>query len=132
MKQKGKEESIWREPVRQKSTYVYVARASATKVDLCICGEGQCDKSRLMYMWRGLVRQKSTYVYFDGESQRDECRLIYMFNMAKASATCVDLDKCTVMFLFYSSVIWEELRDVPRPGSLLHASARVCLLAYIH
>ena len=95
-----------------------MARAGATDVDLGICGEGQCDKSRLMYIrWRKPARRMSAYIYV---------------NMEKASATCVDLDKCTVMFLFYSSVIWTELCDVPRPGSLLHACARVCLLAYIN
>jgi hypothetical protein len=95
-----------------------MARAGVTNVDLSICGEGQCDKSRLMYIrWRKPARRMSAYIYV---------------NMAKASATCVDLDKCTVMFLFYSSVIWTELCDVPRPGSLLHACARVCLLAYIN
>ena len=81
---------------------IYVETASATKVDLCI------------FWWRKPARRMSAYIYF---------------NMAKASATCVDFDKCTVMFLFYSSVIWTELCDVPRPGSLLHACARVCLLA---
>src|ERR1041385_3778556 len=56
--------------------------------------------SRLSCMWREPARQKSTYVYFDAESRHDQCRIIYIYIVAKASATYVDLVKRIVMFLF--------------------------------
>ena len=74
---------------------------SATQNNVC-----QLQVGMSIWMWREPVQRKSTYILY-GESQCDECRLIYM---ARAGATEVDL------------YIW---REPLRPESTLYMARAV-------